>query len=67
MVPGIGGSEPEREARPNTGRRLFGLAGLVMTFARLVIFLFRVANGDVGMWAWGLAFSLMGQGAPPPK
>lgn len=66
MVAGTGDSELERGARPGIGGRLLRLAGLVMTIVGVLIFLIGVVNGDAGMWVWGLAFSLMGQGAQLP-
>ena len=67
MVPGTEDSELDRETRPNVGRRLLSLTGLVMTIAGVLIFLVGVVNGEVGMWVWGLALSLMGQAAQLPE
>lgn len=38
-----------------------------MTIAGVLIFLVGVVNGEVGMWVWGLALSLMGQAAQLPE
>ena len=64
MVPGT--RDSERPARPNVGRRLLSLAGLVITVTGVIIFLVGVVNGDTAMWVWGLAYSLMGQAALLP-